>query len=654
MSAIATMRLLAPRDQATVTAMPFDMVNRRGGSIFIVDFQQHGNSAAYRTHGWSGQEDSHVWSVGASCGLSLPAMTEQTPVMLDVDFANAVVEPLITTAVVRVFANGHAIGSAKIRGRSRLRCAIPATLLPPGEPIELRFDHANYFRMDMTDLGREDRVLAMCFYSVCAYPPWLAASADFFAPHPADCPVIETTLPPARSGENDARSGEPALSREPSLSREPALSRENNARLAYRFGADTADRMFLGQGWRFDETGHAWTAARQCDLEIPGPERPGSYLARFDIVPIFIRSVLVSQRITILLNQAVIGQFQTGTDTTLSVALPPELIEFGAMLRFSFLLPDGEPMHEFAPGQERHFLSFILDAIAIERMPPSNAALVRARDDDVLPPSPIAVSDRFLDESIDQLPAAVKDALGLELSEIMALFESMGDNCAFGLAQRKAGCEVLGLLRFANAPLKNLMTALDDEFRDAADKTKIEMRWVPSDPGEFILASHRYGIRWHTSVFDPTADQSTLFGQQAMRLSYLRRKFYEGLRAGRKIFTISRAEPRKHPIPMPDADEPPYWEEQPEALRLAELLPLFIKLNEYGTNTVLYLTRCAHGRRSGTVELIAPGVMRGYVDDFVISQDPALSDHAAWLRVAINAWLLDRGPNASFRRRPTK
>ena len=135
-----------------------------------------------------------------------------------------------------------------------------------------------------------------------------------------------------------------------------------------------------------------------------------------------------------------------------------------------------------------------------------------------------------------------------------------------------------------------------------------------------------------------------------MRLAYLRRKFYEALRAGRKIITISRAEPRKHPIPLPFADEPNVWEEKPERLRFAEVLPLFLRLNEYGTNTLLYLTRCSHNRRSGTVELLAPGVMRGYVDDFVIVPELDNKDHAAWLRVAVNAWLLDKGPNASFRK----
>jgi hypothetical protein len=43
-------------------------------------------------------------------------------------------------------------------------------------------------------------------------------------------------------------------------------------------------------------------------------------------------------------------------------------------------------------------------------------------------------------------------------------FESLGDNCGFGLAQRKAGAELLSLLRFANTRLNALLLGLDEAF----------------------------------------------------------------------------------------------------------------------------------------------------------------------------------------------
>ena len=52
-------------------------------------------------------------------------------------------------------------------------------------------------------------------------------------------------------------------------------------------------------------------------------------------------------------------------------------------------------------------------------------------------------------------------------------FESLGDNCELGLVQRRAGVEPLGLLRFAGAPLRRLITALDARFEGIDDPEAI-------------------------------------------------------------------------------------------------------------------------------------------------------------------------------------
>jgi hypothetical protein len=599
--------------------------SRRGGSLFVVDFHRGGNSAPYRVSGWSGQEHGHIWSLQADCELRLPAPLEATPLTVEIDFGIPTGRHSLRSSMVRVFANGHPIGSAVAVGWTRLRCEIPQALLGPDKPIELRFEHPCYARMDALDLGRDDRLLGLCFYAVRVYSPWMKQAMDRFAPKPPEGRLVQATVPSATG------SGAPD---------DPVV---------HRFGAADPGCAFLREGWLHDPSGDAWADGRVCTVDLPAPAGPGQYLARIAFCPLYIRSFMESQRVNILLSGAVIGQYDIGTETSLMLPLPSELFEPGCVLPFAFVVPGGLAMHQFDPSQTPNFLSFLLDSIEIAALPPRHAGLLRVRDDDVTPPAPIAISGRFLDESAEELPAAVKAELGIEMADIMQLFESLGDNCAFGLAQRKAGCEVLGLLRFGNTPLKSLMVALDDEFRASAKKTELTLRLPDGPEGEYCLYADRYGIRWHTNVHGGASDEETIFAQQTMRLAYLRRKFYEAMRAGRKIATISRAEPLKHPIPLPFADERDVWEEKPERLRFAEVLPLFLRLNEYGTNTLLYLTQCSHGRRSGTVELVAPGVMRGYVDDFVILPDLDNGDHAAWMRVAANAWLLDKGPNAAFR-----
>ena len=625
MMQIAEPALLALKTRPKV-AQPQDPTTRRGGGVFVVDFHRDGNSSQYRTFGWSGQEDSHVWSLGSGSGLRLPAPASGTPLTIEMDFGIPLGRLGLSAAVVRVFANDCLIGSAAVIGWTRLRCDVPDGLIAPDEPIVLRFEHPCFVRMDFMDLGHDDRPLGLCFYAVRVYPPWMKASMERFAAKLPEGKLVSATIPASISTEKPADS------------------------VIYRFGPMNPGCVHLREGWLHDPSGDLWADGRLCTLELPAPAEEGQFLARFTLLPLYIRSFMTSQRINILLSGAVIGQYHSGTDTSLAIPLPAELFVPGGVLAFTFSLPDGLPLHLLDTPQAPNFLSFTLDSIEILPLPSRHAAVTRVRDDDVTAPTPIATSDRFLDEAVDDLPSAVKAALGIEMTEILQNFESLGDNCAFGLAQRKGGCEVLGLLRFGNTPLKSLMIALEDEFKAAASKTEVKLRLLDGEGSEYCLFADRYGIRWHTNVAGGTSEEDTIFAQQTMRLAYLRRKFYEALRASRKIFTVSRAEPRKHPIPLPFAGEPEVWEEKPERLRFAEVLPLFLRLNEYGTNTLLYLTRCSHNRRSGTVELVAPGIMRGYVDDFVIVPDVDNRDHAAWLRIAVNAWLLDQGPNASFRK----
>jgi len=596
-----------------------------GGSIFVLEFNERGNSAAYRTIGWSGQEDSFVWSVGGACELQIPAPSEPAPLILETDFTICLSRPVLTAAVVRVFVNGHLLGSARVSGWTRLRCHLPAELYTPGAPISLRYEHPNYVRP--SDIGpvRDERSLGLCFYSIRLFPPSLTDAMQRFAPRAPEGDVLDV----------QAAHG-------------PVVD-EPTQKFAYRFAAGEAGAQHLCRGWRHDPEGNAWAHDHLCTAELPAPKMPGRYIVRFDLSPLIIRRVLTSQRITILVNGAVLGQFRIRTETSLAVHLPPELIDADATLRVTLVLPDGMAMHPFDLEPVPHFLSVMLDSISIEGLPPRHHALAGVRDDDVSTPSPIAVSEAFLDDPVDLLPETIKSTIGVGIADILRVFESLGDNCSFGLAQRKAGCDVMGLLRFANTPLPGLMIALEDAFKAMDDKAAFQIRQIDEEHKEYSLFLDRYGIRWHTNVNAGEADEDSVLAEQTIRLSYLRRKFFEALRAGRKIFAIARADPHKHSVPLPFAGERKHWEQQSDRLRLEEILPLFLRLNEYGTNTLLYLTRCANGRRPGTVELIALGIMRGYVDDFVITPNAEEQDHAVWMRLAANAWILDKGPNASFR-----
>src|ERR1700709_963317 len=82
-------------------------------------------------------------------------------------------------------------------------------------------------------------------------------------------------------------------------------------------------------------------------------------------------------------------------------------------------------------------------------------------------------------------------------TDLVLQFESIGDNCEFGLVQRLAGAEPLGLLRFAGTPLRNLLGGLNARFADIADPNHVR---VVAENGEFMVKLTKYDFTFHAHV----------------------------------------------------------------------------------------------------------------------------------------------------------
>ncbi|HEX3993437.1 MAG TPA: hypothetical protein VHX39_19865, partial [Acetobacteraceae bacterium] len=134
-----------------------------------------------------------------------------------------------------------------------------------------------------------------------------------------------------------------------------------------------------------------------------------------------------------------------------------------------------------------------------------------------------------------------------------------------------------------------------------------------------------YELRWPAFVSEIGAGTEARQHANAVTLGYLRRKFYEGLRTGRKIYVLK----------------------QRRALCLAELTVLITELNRSGNATLLCVAEAQSERLRGAVELLLPGLMRGYVGRFAPDTDVEAADPADWLRVLANATLLQRRPNTT-------
>jgi hypothetical protein len=573
-------------------------LSRQGGSLLSVDFSRAGNSARYQLDGWGSQEPNFVWSLGPTSGLRLPVPWDRKPLVLDLDVNPCVSPPLLRGQILRVRVNGHLLGSEVLTARSVLRCRIEPELLGVDETIELRFDHPSFVAPIHLRYSSDKRPLAVSFFSVRLYSEELLEHGFGFAPI-TDGEVVRRLMPSLPPGAN---------------------APPDEKRRIYGFSRSGTARQYLGEGWHHAEGNFSWTIADLARIDLPSPPGSGPHMLRMDFIPLTIPDAVPGQDFTVLVNGVTLGQFHAVTESTLAMPLPEEVVRGGDTLSIALHLPDARRPNEFGPTIDSRLLGLACRRIETEEVTGRLAAAAVLRGDAAASATPLAVSADFLDVPADILADTLRRELAVNPAELLREFESLGDNCEFGIVQRKMGLEVLGLLRFGNAALRSLLSGLDDEFQAAMQPESMAIGTGDGDPPEYVLELPGYNIRWHTFVPVGEMDERAVLERESVKLGYLRRRFYQGLRSGRKIYVL------KHERP----------------LTLAEAMPVLLELNRYGPNTLLYVGTATDGRRSGSVDLMAPGLMRGHLAAFAPTDDVESVDPTDWLRLAGNAMRLDQ------------
>lgn len=212
----------------------------------------------------------------------------------------------------------------------------------------------------------------------------------------------------------------------------------------------------------------------------------------------------------------------------------------------------------------------------------------------------------------------------MELDQLVTCFESLGDSCEFGLVQRQAGAEPLGLLRFAGFTgaveqrLEELIAALDRDFAGLGDEDTVQIR-LEGEPGhqEYIVHETTYGLMYHTFLGPTDVTEATLRRNEAIRLRFLRRKLLADLAAAEKIFV---------------------WKANFPIAR-SRVERLLTALRRHGPARLLWVCAAGDvGGRAGDVERLADGLMRGLVDRFAPYDRMDDISHSAWFAVCEAAW----------------
>ena len=220
---------------------------------------------------------------------------------------------------------------------------------------------------------------------------------------------------------------------------------------------------------------------------------------------------------------------------------------------------------------------------------------------------------------IPERPDNLTENLGCRpIDELMSRFESIGDNCEFGLVQRRANSETLELLRFNgfHVPpefrLEKLVAALASRFEGLAAPGTITV--FPdgiAGQRELIVRESAYEFWYHTGIAEHTVELEVQCGNETKRLNFLRRKLLDDLATGAKIWVWKSAATRQRD----------------------QVQPLLDMLRSFGPNTLLWVTESENEHQPGTIEVLEPDLIRGYVTRFAPYEAVADIDIASWFEV---------------------
>ncbi len=358
--------------------------------------------------------------------------------------------------------------------------------------------------------------------------------------------------------------------------------------LSVDFGIRGNSGEFCRTGWGRPEPDHTWTIGPDSTLELPRPAVSGEYRLILRLGPFVWRETLPHQRLAVYVNGTQLGAFEVQEPTAIGCTVPWSVVEPHETILVKLVHPDAARPSEVNGVRDHREIAFALERLQF------------------LPQSDHGQSD---DSAIGSHRAALSE------NRLMMQFESLGENCEFGLVQRRCGSEPLGLLRFASAPLPKLLNGLKHRFAGMGGIDQLDVQAAAS---EYLVIDRRFGFLYHPWVLIGEAAPDDIKRREAMRLPFLRRKMLEDLREGRKIFVY-------HGM---------------RELSDAEAIELQSAIRAYGPGVLLWVELSDDAPPPGSVETIRPGLLKGHIDRFAPGEDAHDFSLNCWLDICRNAYAL--------------
>jgi len=388
--------------------------------------------------------------------------------------------------------------------------------------------------------------------------------------------------------------------------------------LTISFGTAGNSLAYLGGGWARSEPDFTWGVGAESHIVLPRLREADEYVLTLDVVPFVHAPELPSQRLIVSVDDTVVGSSELSRPTLLGYRLVAAMIGSSERVLITLQHPDAARPKDFAGNDDDRQLSFAVFEAKLYRVA-RRASFV---DDRLLPGLMLGpANDRmFATRSHTDLTEWATKRVGVTIPQIALQFESLGENCEFGLFQRRYDSEPLGLLRFSSTFMRNLIRGIDNRFDGLGAAEDIDPRLEGDQRREYMIHERKFGLVYHTFVYEGQRSIWLMREQESARLKFLLRKFIEELEVADKVFVYKRN----------------------TMVSEEEVLPLHMALNRYGDNTLLWVVPAEPDRPAGTVEVVMPGLLKGYIDRFAPDDNAHDFSFDGWLRICANACALAR------------
>jgi hypothetical protein len=343
----------------------------------------------------------------------------------------------------------------------------------------------------------------------------------------------------------------------------------------------------LREGWS-DVLDGTWTLGRRAVLVFPPPMPGSDYTLTLDISGVAGRAGSAVQRLIVRINGALIGAVVCRGNRREEIFVPVRMLIADQPVKVELELPDACRPADFGHNEDRRLLALRVHKVTF--------ATFRAPNH----------SDPDQDR---------------ETADALKSIHSLGINCEVGFLQRQVGIERLGLFRWTFAPLAKLVPALERGLVGLGAPGTLQAHI--DSRSEFIIRDSVYAFQYHSFVHQTEGGTlESVLHNEYNRLRYLSRSLVEDLKEHQHLFSYHDG----------------------GFSGLEEIRRLVAAINQFGPNTLLWLTPTPEGAVPGTAHAIEPGLIQGYVSGFqlpVTKVVPTSEYHDSWIdacRAAHRIW----------------